>query len=333
MRRESFMLWKLLLLVSSCATSLFAGQMGSTFTYNPLSNDNAANHTACERRITQSVVRLEITNSESYGGLSVCGTDINNTFQGQRNAGGTGFLVSLDPPILMTAAHNFRQNINDPRGILPNTPETNTNPCTANNLRFNFTGLGESVGCKRVLFTIPTHDAVFIELDRVPPNANYLRINRSPPEEGTVPVRLAGHPFASDTISSVQCTRDTLRTHNCDTLAGSSGSPLIDENCSVIGIHSGTIGTMQSHHDCRPDPLQFNAEEQCVVASETQDYCRNLTYDSRPMHGILANILANDIIIKDETKSFDDLERYGLAPLPPRPNASPVELATPASVE
>jgi len=301
------MFWKLLLLVCS-SLQLHASQIGEGFSQSFLSETLEENQDACERRINRSIARVEIgQNTESYGGVSYCGTELTNSFIGPRNATGTGFLVSLDPPILVTNRHNLRQHIGD-NTILRNGLQNNTNPCNSGQIRFNFTGLGESTGCKRVTYAFHEAygvDAAFIELDRVPENANFLRLNREPPSVDTR-VTLAGHPFGSDRINAIKCTRYGQNRHDCDSIVGSSGSPLLDENCSVVGLHVGGI----SANNCLQVQGSFNQAERCVPFSTIGDNCRNVTHPSNELQSILSLILTDSIIIRDETKPFDDLQRY-----------------------
>ena len=301
------MFWKLFLLVCS-ANQIHAAQIGESFSQNFLSETQEKNRDACERRISAAIARLEIgQNTQSYGGISYCGTDLTNSFLGRGNATGTGFLVSLDPPILVTNRHNLRQHIGD-NTILRNGLENNTNPCNSGQIRFNFTGLGESTGCKRVVYAFHEAygvDAAFIELDSVPENANFLRLNREPPT-GASEVTLAGHPFGSDRINATKCNRYDQGTHDCDSIVGSSGSPLIDENCSVVGLHVGGI----SDNNCAQEQGSYDAAQRCVPFSTIEDSCRNLTHPSDELQSILSLILTDSIVVRDESQPFDSLQRY-----------------------
>lgn len=287
-------------------------QTGETFDFNPVSTGTASN---CDNRIASATARIEVgQNTSSYGGIGVCGTGINNTFigkdttTGRLNSSGTGFLVSLDPPILVTNVHVLRDALN--RSIIPTTVENNYNPCLSGELRFNFTSINQSVGCRNVSFSFFPEtgvDAVFIELDRVPEGADYLPLDQNPSTEGQV--RLAGHPFGSDQLSVIDCNLINSTSHNCDSTQGSSGSALINSECRVQGLH---FGSRTSDPLCQ-QTFAYDSTQKCVNLSPVPSHCHNSYHSSTILIDALSLIRSNQIRIDNPLHAFDSRSRYGLS--------------------
>ncbi len=327
------MIWKLLAIAISgfCfIASAQAFQIGEYFDFNPIAN--RPNPTACETRMNQAIARVEVRpDITPYGQWGVCGTSIKNSFSGRGNNSGTGFLVSTDPPILLTNQHNLRTALD--LNLVRNSLQNNTNPCDSGNFRFNFTSLGQSVGCKRILYSFPNPnmtqnlpaalraDAVFIELDRLPDNAQPLELSRG--NRAPTQVTLAGHPFASDTLGMTRCEHQSP-THSCDSAAGSSGSPIIDtSSCEVIGIHSAGL---TDNGRCQSAPA-IDHENTCVTYPANPETCRNLYSPSENLVNALDLIENDQITIKDENAPFDSIDRYTI-----RSETSPgAPLADPAA--
>lgn len=219
--------------------------IGEGFDFNPLATDSSS---SCDDRIARAMVRVEVgQNTSSYGGIGICNSAITNTFVGKDsnnrlNSSGTGFLVSLNPPILLTNTHVLTEALD--RSILTDTARNRQNPCLSGDLNFNFTSLSESVGCKRVAYAFSPEmgvDAVFIELDRAPEGAMFLPLEQNfQPENNQSPesdIRFAGHPFGSDQLSLINCRITQNGSHNCDSTSGSSGSALLNSDCRVQGLH------------------------------------------------------------------------------------------------
>ncbi len=316
------MIWKSLATVINIlcvVTSAHALQIGEYFDFTPISS--RPNPTACESRMNQAIARVEVRpDITPYGRWGVCGTSITNSFSGQGNNSGTGFLVSTDPPILLTNQHNLRTALD--LNLVRNSLQNNTNPCDSDHFRFNFTGLGESVGCKRILYSFPNPgttanipgplqaDAVFIELDRLPTNARHLELSRETPAASNV--TLVGHPFASDSLGMTRCQNDPASnrpTHSCDSAAGSSGSPIVDTStCQAMGIHSAA---QANDGRCQSAP-NIDYDNTCVTYPANPDTCKNLYTPSKKLGDALDLIEGDHISIKDENAPFDSIDRYTL---------------------
>lgn len=301
------MIWKLLLV----AINFFAegGFTGEQFDYNPLELNEES--LSCQRRMHAAVARVEVgepRDGSSPFSRGICGADIQSSFLGDRNSAGTGYLVSLNPPILLTNRHNLRLPINSK--LIEDKPANNQDPCRSGLVNFNFTGLNQRVGCKRVRFAFDSEfgtDAVFVELERLPEGANFLRLN----DENTLsePVNFVGHPAGSNAISYHSCNITSGYEHTCPSTTGSSGSPLVDSNCQVVGMHFA--GSLEP--SCSQNGIYFPSRS-CSSYPRISDDCRNTFNQSSRLASVLPLILEERLVVRDEEAAFDDKERYTLLP-------------------